>query len=325
MRGLRTLVSLTAGALAVTGCVSFGHERPAALRVQPVQTVRNGAIPEAVYRLGRYFQGQLRYEQAIDAYTRVLASNPNHAGAHNALGVIYSLQRRAELAERELRAALAIAPDAAGVHNNLGYHLMCNGRVEEALASFERAHTLDPENTRVAANIATARGMPGLPTDAPLPALAERRAAAQRPAPAGVPVPGTTMRLDRLAEGVWALRRASALAAQGDAYRIEIANGNGATGLARRVSNLLAPRGITGPRLTNDKPYGVVNSLIQHVAGAEQAAREINSSLPVRLPLLRVQGLERNVRVRVLLGKDFPRNMAPAPMKLAIVGTSGNE
>lgn len=342
MPRLKSLFSVIAGALAVMGCASPGQEQLAGPYLRPAQTVRHGADPQAFYQAGRYFQGQGRYEQAIDAYRQVLAVNPNHADAHNAIGVIHSLQSRPELAEQEFRTALDIAPDAARVHNNLGYHLMVGGRVDEALASFERARALEPLDVMVAANIAVARGKLGLPFDVQHPTPPQAQVVEQQSTPmpvaalAPAPVPEATMQLNRLSDSVWELRgtavaqsatvavavvgaRTAAVApspaAAGNkvlaASRIEIANGNGTTGLAKRVWSLLAPRGVEWPRLTNDKPYGVVTSRIEYVAGAEQVAREVNAGLLAQLPLARVAGLDRNMSVRVLLGKDFPRNAAP--------------
>ena len=351
MRKLKTIVLATTGALAVMGCAPLKQEPWAKLDVQPVLSVRSSADCEALYWAGRYFQGQGKYEQALKAYRQALAMAPNHADAHNALGVIYSLQGRTGLAEQEFRAALAIDPEAARVHNNLGYHLMINGRVEEALASFSRAGELEPQNAMVGANIAIAREKLGFPGDTTRPVSLEGPIVAQQDLPSNVSVPKVTMRLDQVAEGVWQLRdvprsmpvvvraerTASTAVAQdrieidpravvtriSDASGIEISNGNGTSGLAHQVSRLLAPRGIKKPRLTNAKPYGVTASRIQYVEGAGQAAREINLRLPIPLPLARVASLDRNTRVRVLLGKDFPRQVvatesgALAPLRLA--------
>lgn len=90
--------------------------------------------------------------------------------------------------------------------------------------------------------------------------------------------------------------------------RIEIANGNGTTGLALKVSReLMAYRGFERPRLTNHKPFDVRTTRIQYVAGAETAARRLNASLPKQVPLVRVASLDKNTTVRLLIGKDFPR------------------
>ena len=370
MPRFRSIVSVIVGAGAVMGCASPGQEQFTGPYVRPMQTVRHGADSQALYQTGRYFQGQGRYEQAIAAYSQVLKANPDHVDAHNALGVTYSQQGRPELAEQQFRAALEIAPDTARVHNNLGYHLMGSGRLEEALASFERALALAPKDAMVTANMAVAREKLGLRTDVQRPtvpqAAAQPVAAVLAPtqALASAPAPDVTMQLDRLSDGMWALRSSTAAqpatvagprtaaaardqievyprsvavvpspAATGNRIaaeaRIEIANGNGATGLAKRVWHLLAPHGMERPRLTNDKPYGVVTSRIEYVAGAEQVARDVNAGLPAQLPLARVPVLERNVSVRVLLGKDFPRNAAAVvadaqvPVKLMAASSSG--
>jgi tetratricopeptide (TPR) repeat protein len=89
-------------------------------------------------------------------------------------------------------------------------------------------------------------------------------------------------------------------------YHVEISNGNGASRLAWRTSKLLAPAGIDAVRLTNSKPFGVQQSRVEYVAGAQEAARVISSRLPAQLPLAEVARLERNEKVRVLLGRDFP-------------------
>lgn len=290
MSRLRSMTAV-AGALAVMGCASVAPERPAGPFVVPSQTVRHGMDAEAHYRTGRYFQGQVRFEQAIDSYRRVLAAQPQHVDALNALAVIYSLQHKPDLAEEAFMQALQADPQAARVHNNLGYHLLQNGRNAEAIAAFERAHELEPGNVNTLANLAAARTKMGLPGETPVVAAA-KPVAAPVAAPAALPSPAPVA--------------GPAPAQDVVRGRLEIANGNGATGLARRVSGLVALPGNVPARLTNHKPYGVQESRIQYVAGSERQAQEVNARLPSPLPLARAEALERDVRVRVLLGKDFP-------------------
>jgi Tfp pilus assembly protein PilF len=280
-----------AGALAVMGCASVAPERPAGPFVVPSQTVRHGMDADAHYRTGRYFQGQLRFEQAIGAYRRVLAAQPGHVDALNALGVIYSLQQKPELAEQAFMLALQANPQAARVHNNLGYHLLQNGRNAEAIAAFERARELEPGNANTQANLAAARAKMGLPGETTVVVAATAVAAPMAaPAPLAPAAPvATPVPAQEMVRG-----------------RLEIANGNGTSGLARRVSGLVAMPGTAPARLTNHKPYGVQASRIQYVAGSQRQAQEINARLPSPLPLALVETLERDVRVRVLLGKDFP-------------------
>jgi len=294
-----------AAALAVLGCATPTQQ---GLVVKPTQTVRHGAGPEADYAIGRYFQGQLRYDDAINAYRQTLAAQPGHVGAMNALGIIHSLQKRPELAEQYFRAALAVAPGDSQVLNNLGYHLMSNARVPEAVQVFEQARAADPANTTAVANLAAAQAqLAAVPTPTPTPAVADAVTAATAAAPAPAPMPPVTIAAAaQPVAPVQVIPDVAPAAAVRLAGRIEISNGNGATGLAMSVSHLLAAQGTAPARLTNHKPYGVAHSSIQFVAGAEEEARQINQALPVQLPLAQVALLERKAPVRILLGKDFP-------------------
>lgn len=342
MNDSRKLFALGATALALAGCAPLPGASPTAFQVRPLQVVRNGADPEALYRTGRYFQGQNRLEQAMQAYRQVLDADPRHVDAHNAIGVIHSLQGRAPLAEQEFRSAIALDPDAVRVHNNLGYHLLRHGRAADALLSFERAQALDPRNPTITLNVAATRAQLGLPGTVaePVPVKHAQAIAAQpvplEPVPAAPPVADRSLQLLHVYGAVWELRdarapdakpatEAAAVAAPvltplqaapatrqpvakkplADLARLEIANGNGTSGLALRVAGYLGSSGAQRARLTNDKPFGAASSAVQYVAGSEQMAREVNASLPVALPLRRVAALDRNMRVRVLLGKGF--------------------
>lgn len=293
MSRLRSMTAI-AGAVALMGCAAVAPERPGGPFVVPSQTVRHGMDADAHYRTGRYFQEQVRFDLAIDAYRRVLAAQPDHVDALNALGVIYSLQQQPELAEQYFGLALAADPLAARVHNNLGYHLLKSGRGAEAIVAFEKARELEPGNADTQANLLAARVAMGLPGDAPV--AASPAVAPAPPSASASPDPTTAPP----AQATTTMGAAPAMAG------VEISNGNGATGLARRIAGILAPASALRPRLTNDKPYGVQASRIQYVGGSEQLAQDINARLPSPLPLARIDSLERGVRVRVLLGKDFP-------------------
>lgn len=359
---------LAAVTLALSGCASTGHEPSlAGPYVRPAQTVRHGVGVDNLYSTGRYLQGMARLPQAAEAYRQVLAIQPDHVDALNALGVVHAMQGEPQQAEQMFRRALEQAPRAAHVWNNLGYHLMADGRLQEALDALQRAAAIEPLNAMVAANIINLRERIGGPQGSaaasasaaepvavtsaadPVAALPEPVTVQASATPEPEPAPAPVLALDRLSEHVWELRAPAALpgmaAAQSQAARavvpaaaqrvevfprsvaaaplpqpvysaalarVEIANGNGRTGLAQWVAGLLGAAAQARPRLTNSKPYGVAVSRIEYVSGAEEAARDINSSLPVALPTTRVAALERDMRVRVLLGKDFPRNGVPA-------------
>lgn len=322
MRRTRSLVA-TAVALALMGCATPVPEaRAPRPGVEPTESVRHGMSAEMLYRTGRYFQGLARFALAERAYHAALRVDPTHVDALNALGVVCSLTNRPADAEHAFLLALQIEPNAARVHNNLGYHLLRGGRPSEALPHLERAHELDPLDTQLTANLALARSSAApvavagaTVPEAANPAVSGPAAPEHLASPATVaPAADEAVRAPAVASSLDAGKPSApapsmAVVAAGDAWRaggqLEVSNGHGRAGLARRTSNELAALGAPRARLTNSKPFGALPSSIQYVTGAEAMAREINARLPAPLPLAAVSRLGRDVRVRVLLGRDF--------------------
>lgn len=319
-------LTVLAAALAVVACAAPPH---APLAPQVAQGVP-GMDADVLYRLGRYFHGQQKYEEALRVYAQVLAAEPGHVDALNAIGVIRSLRGEPELAEAAFRQAIAQAPKSARSYNNLGYHLLRSGKASEAMTVLESARALDARDEQVQVNIAMARHL----LDAPAAVQASANpataaaAAANKPDSSMASLPPPNVELRRVNDSIYELRQPAATAEVATAAaspaaspapvavqaaapaapakaapRVEISNGNGTTGLAREVSRFAAP----GARLTNNRPFGVATSRVEYVDGAEQAARDIESRLPVAVPLMPVAQLDR-AGVRVLLGKDFPRH-----------------
>src|SRR5215217_8305856 len=104
----------------MSGCTWYQNRDrdKVAFSLRPVMEVRHTASSDAMYQLGRYYQGKANYAEAIAAYEQALGSNPNHAGAHNGMGVAYSLQGRHELALQHLRKATQLSPLASHLRNN---------------------------------------------------------------------------------------------------------------------------------------------------------------------------------------------------------------
>ncbi|WP_256081690.1 LytR C-terminal domain-containing protein [Massilia sp. YIM B04103] len=93
--------------------------------------------------------------------------------------------------------------------------------------------------------------------------------------------------------------------------RIEVANGNGATGMARRVRELLVLSGIPVDRLSNDKPYRQQITTIQYGPGYASQAAELQSSLQGKAALEASDKLQ-TVDLRLVLGKDAQATLAAA-------------
>lgn len=340
--------------LYLTACQSLQKEESPALKMAPTANVRHGASrPETLYAMGRYYQGQINYDKAIDAYRTLLEIDPKHVEARNSLGMILAAQGKYDQAIAELVQAAMDAPDSARIRNNLGYAHLLRGDFAKAAAVLQTAAQLDPLNPRVRENLRTAMansgtkvspgptgpsGPGGSATDVakadPLPvevkpvtAQFEINAVA---APAGVATDG--MYLKAVAPNVYSLVPAvnapllvanaasvkpaavpAAAAAPGvradggDAgkrVRLEVSNGNGITGMARKTSRQLQEVGYASARLTNEKPFRLATTEIQYRPGFEVQARELQIILRPGVPMVASSQLRSDVQVRLALGKD---------------------
>lgn len=354
-------------------------------RVEPVLVVRNsGSVDsEGMYRIGRVFQGRLRYDDAVAAYRKALALDPGNVEARNALAIVYATQGLEADAEREFKSAIARSPKLSHLHSNLGYHYLRLARTEEAIASLREAVRLDPANSRALSNLAAAGrsvtpattlgGAAQMQEPASVAAAEVAAAYAESRTPAAVaaepsiasvappevaiappavvvaapqvsvaPQPnrpasiaellGTApvapkAQLVSLAPNIWELRpqsakpvadalpvaqsvvvrRDRALPVFGSPAiaRLEISNGNGVTGLARRVGVYLRTLGVPAPRLTNQRPFDQRRTQLQYVPGMEESARDLMATLGTPADLVMTPRIDRSAQMRVVLGKDF--------------------
>jgi hypothetical protein len=95
---------------------------------------------------------------------------------------------------------------------------------------------------------------------------------------------------------------AVAMADKVDMARLEIANGNGISGMARRFRSLLGQLGIPVNRLSNDKPYRQAATTIQYRPGFEKQAASLQKALQGKAQLASRQLSASDVRL--VLGKD---------------------
>ncbi len=144
---VKQLVCMMGCVSLVSGCALYQVRDKQALSIKPVMDVKHSdGGSEAMYWLGRYHQGKVNYGEAIAAYEKTLAANPDHVEAHNRLAVSYSLTGQHELALEHFRKAIELSPVATHLHNNLGYAHLMRGEEGDAATAFEAALQLDPEN-----------------------------------------------------------------------------------------------------------------------------------------------------------------------------------
>lgn len=93
-------------------------------------------------------------------------------------------------------------------------------------------------------------------------------------------------------------------------YRIEVSNGNGVTGMAKKVAGFLGVAGYSGAHLTNQKPFHVALSQVQYRAGYREQAQSLALTLPRRPGIAQTDNLRANISIRVVLGKDLTGKVA---------------
>lgn len=93
-------------------------------------------------------------EQAIDAYERAIATDPEHSDAHVNLGRMLHEEGAPAAAEPHYRAALEIDPTNETAAYNLGVALEDLGRMNDAVRAYDRALTINPEHADAHFNLA---------------------------------------------------------------------------------------------------------------------------------------------------------------------------
>lgn len=157
MKSKRTILPIICVLPLLGSCASYQDAGNAAWTVKPMISVKHSTEkPDALYQLGRYYQGQQRFEQAISAYQKSLAADPSYVEARNGLGVIYSLRGRYAEAIEQFRTAIQQAPAAAHIRNNLGYALYLQGLYVEAASELAQAVKLDSSDQRAYNNLGLA-------------------------------------------------------------------------------------------------------------------------------------------------------------------------
>ncbi|MDN4057041.1 LytR C-terminal domain-containing protein [Massilia sp. YIM B02769] len=117
-----------------------------------------GPDAEYAYGQGRAHHLAGRYPEAVQAYRAVLAADPRHVRARNALAAAYA--RQGDFAQaipiwRALTAELKpdSGPGGAYLFANLGYAYLLGGDHAQAVTALEKACLLDPLNGRAWHNL----------------------------------------------------------------------------------------------------------------------------------------------------------------------------
>lgn len=118
--------------------------------------------PEEVYTvLGRAYQANDQYQEAINAHQKAVSINPNYFQAWVNLGIAHRLAGDLNRAEESYNQALAIEPNYAELHASLGALYIFRKEPEKAIQSLDKAISLNNQLAVAHANLAVAFAMLG--------------------------------------------------------------------------------------------------------------------------------------------------------------------
>jgi hypothetical protein len=93
-------------------------------------------------------------------------------------------------------------------------------------------------------------------------------------------------------------------------FKLEISNGNGVLGLAKRVAGRLVDAGVRTTRLTNQRPFNHPTTEVQYREGYAAAAAALASKLQHPVQIKPKHDLASHIDVRLVLGKDVLSDVA---------------
>lgn len=335
----RRVLKLSA-ALMLGSCAQLPHTQPGR-PIEPLFRVSNSSgSAYGYFLLGTYYSGQSRSEKAAEAYRQAIQLDPDMVEARNALAMLHAEEGQYDEAVRDLVTAIRLSPKAAKLHNNLGYVYHLKADYAAAVNEFRSALALDAHHALAANNLQTSCERLDVVTQRRLVLLAQRESRRFETFPCAAPPLanelgfGTVERL--LDTALTFLRRGPDMAtsftngrADRDAavagrsesahgFRLEIVNGNGVPGLARRVRETLREEDAAAARLSNMKSFTQRETAIQYRPGFHEEARLLSLKFPTHPRLFHHTDLGPAVDVRLILGKDITAAVEAAITKYSV-------
>lgn len=293
---------------------------------------------------GKLDEAQAMLEQLTHDYPRM-------AYLHNNLAYVHLLRGEPDAAIHPLEKALALEPGNTRALNNLGMVQtallekrdrltaalgLANVIVEKTGGTSESA--AKPAEEAAAAALVAARQATSLVK--PTPASAQ---AVGSPAMPEVLTPNSRMEVVQVLPNVIELRQRqraqpviaerreertqkapvvetkalSATPPQPRAFRFDVANGNGVPGMALKMRDALARRGIHAMRVTNKRPFNTQSTEIQYLAGFEKEAEQVRNAMASHVAMKPVSAIAGTQDVRLVLGRDaagYAALMGEAPL-----------
>ncbi|OZA28552.1 MAG: hypothetical protein B7X93_07170 [Hydrogenophilales bacterium 17-61-9] len=345
MKTRLTLKVLTASML-LASCAQT-QNKPTTLNIQLHQEVRHSyEQAKAQYDLGRYYHGQLRYSQAIEAYRQALAMNPDMVDALNAMGVAYAESGDLALARQQFEAAQKLQPNSVNTNNNLGFVNYLAGAYQVAIEAFKQALRIDAGDKKARENLVLTYDKMGLGkqiarTKAPDQAVSAQHSmekdmrsawveispsiyamhspAVQETHSAETPlvreidiapvvrmatVEAVPVAVPRAATVSPAHAEQPSVAPLAEAC-LQVMNGNGVKGIARKVSRYLTALGYPSAGITNYPSFNEARTRIEYRSDYAEQARRLSTLLPGEAIVSEVGALDGLAKIKLVLGNDI--------------------
>ncbi|MFC5475282.1 LytR C-terminal domain-containing protein [Paraherbaspirillum soli] len=293
-----------------------------------------GSYIEAHNALGTTYSLQGKFDQAIAEFQLILQTKPQLAHIYNNLGYTYYLQQHFGEAIAAYEKAIALDQSNPRTYNNLGAAYAKLGETEKSRLAIARSVALNAHHAEAAPAASTnadieAGAALALTQDTgsvALPPLTsgasvamgsdtiEVAASAEHAQDGRAPIARALLQYERWGQRLDPATPMAPIQAMspaihrstrdGKTFRLEIANGNGIAGLARKVSDTLASHGLPISNLINLKPYRQQKTSIQYRKGFRDEALRLSRKLPTSPSLVSNDHLRDSVDVQLILGKD---------------------
>jgi Flp pilus assembly protein TadD len=288
------------------------------------------AYVKAYNAMGISFDYLGGYNQAIHFYKLALAINSNLDYVYNNLGYSYLLSGKYDLAIEAFHKAISLNNRNKRYHNNLGFAYTQKGQFDLAFEQFKHAGDEISANRKLAQHLYR-EGKYDL-------ARKYNNKAIQLEAYADKTASAPSSRLEKFSETSsrverkYAESKPAAVTADADQKsseeekgsvseylsfsrsqknyhvlaEIEVLNGNGIEGIARRVGNYLKKKGFNVTRLRNANSYNHIESKVFYGSGQVEDAYRLIQEIPIHPNMQNIIELkDLNNKIRLLIGKDM--------------------
>ncbi len=280
---------------------------------------RDPTFVDAHNGLGAVYLAQGRYDDAVRELGAAIAVAPHLAYLHNNLGYAYLLRGSNEQAISAFQEAVRLDPGQQRALQNLK---LAQSRTGARTAAASQAMSVSPSASAKPKDvIASLRS--GQDRRVSVQAIAPNIFQLQVPrAPAAAPLPPAIKSASLppmplpVAAGEGAAKATAWLEPERPAtarhrqFRLEVSNGNGVNGFAKRVAQHLKMAGLPAMRLTNQLPFKQPGTEIQYRKGYAAEAAALRSKLQERVLTVESAQLAVRVDVRLVLGRDFRTDTA---------------